>query len=340
MRASIEPVSAVSSKLLTDLLRRYGLPSEIIEWKYFDPAWTPRGERGYVWTRDGRAQGMIGLIPFRMSGPGGGISAAWTCDWYVEASEKNPGIGVLVFKEAIARTGALFTLGGNEATARLVPRLAAQTAPEAAVELTVPLTLGGTVTYSRVARRLRPVARLGLDRVPLRRVRAAASGRGVSFSAGIAREVAGLIEEGSGSGWAPAYDAAQLAWQFERCPAIDAVSAFVPGERGATAALIGWHPRGGSRQWRVALWPRPGHEDAAQALLRETLAELVRRRGQSVSTLVAHRDTWLRGSFEALGFRPTEKVLPLYALGDVQVPPITDVGRISHTDSDLGYRFG
>jgi hypothetical protein len=340
MRASIEPVSGVPSKLLTDLLQRYGLPPEIIEWKYFDPAWSPRGERGYVWIRDGRAQGMIGLIPFRMSGPGGGISAAWTCDWYVDASEKNPGMGVLVFKEAIAKTGVLFTLGGNEATARIVPRLATQTTPQAAVEMTLSLTVGGTVTYGRVARRLPLLERLRLDRLPLHRGRAGLRERTVGLTGGIAREVAGLIEEGSMSGWAPAYDAAQLAWQFERCPAVEAASAFVPGEQGARAALIAWHPRGMSRQWRVALWPRPGCEDAAHMLLRETLAEIARRRGQSVSTIVAHRDTPVRGSFEGLGFRPTQKVLPLYALGNRSVPPITDVGRISHTDSDLGYRFG
>lgn len=340
MRASIEPVSAVSSKLLTDLLRRYGLPPEIIDWKYFDRTWSPRGERGYVWTRDGRAQGMIGLIPFRMSGSGGIVTAAWTCDWYVEAAEKNPGIGVLVFKEAIAKTGVLYTLGGNEATARIVPRLAAQTVSRAAVEMTLPLTVGGTVTYARIERRVPPVGRLGIGRIPLRRTGAAGAVGAITLTTGIAREVAGLIEEGAAPGWAAAYDAAQLAWQFERCPAIVSGSAFVADGRDTTAALICWHPREASQQWRLALWLRPGHEASAGSLLEATLAEIARRRGQVVSTMVAHGDSAVRRLLEERGFRPTERVLPLYSLGNASAPPITDVYRISHVDSDLGYRFG
>jgi hypothetical protein len=339
MRASIEPVSAVSSKLLTDLLQRYGLPPEIIDWKYFDRMWSPAGERGYVWMRDGRAQGMIGLIPFRVSISGRAAQAAWTCDWYVDAAEKNPGIGVLVYKEAIAKAGVLYTLGGNEATARIVPRLAAGTVSQAAVEMTLPLTVGGTLTYGRIERRLPLVARFGIDRLPLRR---AGRGRGaaITLTSDIAGGVAALVEEGAASGWAAAYDAAQLAWQFERCPAIASASGFIAEGRHTSAALICWHPRASSRQWRLALWVRPGHEEAGGSLLDATLAEIARRRGQVVSTLAARGDTALGSLLATRGFRPTERVLPLYSLGNAPAAPITDVYRISHVDSDLGYRFG
>ena len=64
MRASIEPLSAVPGPLLKDHLLRYGLKPDVIEWKYFDPAFKPGGERGYAWLRHDKVDGMIGLIPF------------------------------------------------------------------------------------------------------------------------------------------------------------------------------------------------------------------------------------------------------------------------------------
>ena len=150
------------------------------------------------------------------------------------------------------------------------------------------------------------------------------------------------INTGHFTVWSSADDgsARTLAWQFERCPAIEAGSAFVADGQSTNVALICWHPRDASHQWRLALWLRPGHEASAGALLGATLAEIARRRGQVVSTMVAHGDSAVGRLLEERGFRPTERVLPLYSLGNASAAPITDVYRISHVDSDLGYRFG
>ena len=339
MRASIEPVSAVPPSLLRELLLRYGLPPAIIDWKYFDKSWSPRGERGYVWTRDGRVQGMIGLIPFRVVGPGGPVDAAWTCDWYVEASVKNPGIGVLLFKEAIQRSGPLFTLGGNEATARMVPRLATHTVPEAAVVMSLPLRVGGTVSYERIERRLPLVSGLGLGelRVPRRRPKLSAPVP-VTLQTGIASAVCDLIEAGGGAGWAPAYDREQLAWQFERCPAIECASVVAQNGKAASAAAICWRPRDDERQWRLALWARPDATQAAVSVVNGALREIERRRAHAVSTIVARADALGRDVFTGAGFWETDHVLPFYALG--AAGPIQEgMERIGYADSDLGYRF-
>jgi hypothetical protein len=170
-------------------------------------------------------------------------------------------------------------------------------------------------------------------------VRRGRSGPETTLETGIGSEVAALVEEGGASGWAPAYEPAQLAWQFERCPVIEAASGFVRAGHEVVAAVICWRPRGASRQWRLAIWLRPGHEAEASGLLDAVLGEIERRGGQAVSAMVSRSDEAVRRLLDAAGFSPTERVLPLYALANGSVPPITVVDRISHADSDLGYRF-
>jgi len=71
MRASIQPVSAVPANLLFEHLRQYGLPAEIINWKYFDPGFRHSGERGWVWLKEDKVKGLIGLLPFTLASTAG-----------------------------------------------------------------------------------------------------------------------------------------------------------------------------------------------------------------------------------------------------------------------------
>ena len=339
MRVSVEPVSAVPAGLLKDHLQRF-LPASVIDWKYFDPAFRPRGERGYAWMRDGRVQGMIGLLPFQAAGPAGRVEASWTCDWFVEASVRNPGIGVLVLKEAIERAGLLLTLGGNEATSRLVPRLATHTVPGAGVEMSLSLTVGGTVSYGRVARRLPALTRLGLDRVRLARPAKAVVPAGLCLksSPGIHPSVVALIEEGPATGWAGAYDAPYLEWQ-ERCPVIEVASTCALDGARARAAALFWRARDDARRWRLALWMREGEEPACAAVLHETTQQIERGNGQVVSAIVACEDAATRGVLARAGFGETDHRPPFYVLARASQTPITGFSQLAYTDSDLGYRF-
>lgn len=341
MRVSIEPLSAIPGPMVKDHLVRYGLTPEIIDWKYFDHAFNSGRERGYAWMRDGRVSGMIGLIPFTLAGPAGARDCAWTCDWFVESSVQNPGIGVLLLKGAIDRAERLVTLGGNEATSRLVPRLAVHTDPDAAIEVALPLTVGGTKLFGGLERRL-PRAGLGkLGAVPMLRRRPGRkpSGLSVTSQQGIQHAVADLVAETSPEGWTAAYDMGHLQWQLVRCPAVESASASASDGLQVTAASIFWRPKNDRRQWRLALWTRSGADESGLAVLDESARQIQRDGGRSVSAVIGRRDAQTLRLAGAVGFRPTGRSFPFYVLAKDTKAPMTGLGRFGYLDSDLGYRF-
>jgi hypothetical protein len=338
MKVSIEPASAVPPHLLREHLLNYGLPAEIIEWKYFDRCQKEGREGASVWVKDGTVKGMIGMIPFALGRGSETIECAWTCDWFVADAAKHPGIGVLLLKAALEKAGLLLTLGGNEATGRLVPRMAKHVVRDAAVELSVSLRLGGTRTFRRLESRLpaslmRPFAQIQAGR------RTVASGRAaVESEAGVSPALMRALASatGDGDGWVPTYDFEHLQWMLGRCPAVESASVYSTGTAPPAAAVV-WRPTAG-RRWRMALWQAPGAEVQAAAVIDESVRLIDQQGGHAVSTIAARTDVAALALLSAANFQEGELSLPLYVLSAGETP-VHDVARLSHLDSDLAYRF-
>lgn len=340
MRVSIDPVSAVPERLLREHLLRYGLPSDIIEWKYFDRGFSPGRERGYAWVRDGHVQGIIGMIPFRLRRAGELTDCAWTCDWFVESPTRNPGVGVVLLKSAVERAGLLVTVGGNEATRRLVPRLAVSTIEDAALELHLPLRLGGTALYRKLEARVPlPLSRpfRGLPLRP-RPARLPARGHQVTTEAGVSSAIGNLTEEASSDGWGPSYDLGYVDWQIGRCPAVTCATCYGPSKPPAAASVF-WTPRAGGGAWRMVLWTRAGADDHGGAVLDQTIREVERHHGDVISTIVSRRDRTSTTLLTGAGFRPTGRSFPFYVLATGNAARPSELSRHSYLDSDLAHRF-
>jgi len=336
MRASIQPVSAVPANLLFEHLRQYGLPAEIINWKYFDPGFRHSGERGWVWLKEDKVKGLIGLLPFTLASTAGRAACAWTCDWFVADAARNPGIGALLLKEAIEQEGLLVTLGGNEATARMVPRMAAHAVDAAAVGLTLPLRLGGLQAYRALAARA-PGAFGSLSKMPLR-PRGGRPNVGVRTEAGIAPPLAEVLESATrGAAWSPVYDFDYVRWQLERCPVLESFTVYVDA-RSAPAAAVVWRPKRGAH-WRMAFWAIDTGAEHCGAVIDEAVNRVYALGAESLSALAGRGDTVSLGCLRAAGFRENALSLPLYVLARDRNTPIERVSGLGYADSDLGYRF-
>jgi hypothetical protein len=352
MRASIEPISRLPRAAVQEYLGRAGLSPEIIGWKYFDPRFAPGRERGYAWMRDGVIQGAIGLIPFTLSGPTTSTAAAWTCDWAVESHGRHPGIGIMLLKSALEAADCLLSIGGNEATRRLLPRMATRTIPEAAIELYLPLRLGGTRLFGMLARRLRLawLHQVGEMRLPspLLTSRAATPGTTalLKIESGVSPLLAPLLAAARAArneGWAPEFDQDYVDWQVGRCPALVSRTCCFPADRPRAAAVY-WRRRKSPGLWRMALWMRPGAGDEMRAVLAGTMQDVHRQGGRVVSTLTASADLEGHRLLEDSGFRRTADRRPLFIFGKgsgagAAHPAAGEFQGLSYLASDLAYRL-
>src|SRR5215813_3457927 len=141
MPAGFQPLSSIDPAALIEYLGREGNPAEMVQWKYFDSRFNANRERGYAWVKDGKIGGFIGLIPFQVCIDGRIAEAAWTCDWSVQ-DQTGRGTGILLVRQAQEKYEFLTQLGGNEATQRIISRLAAITVNDAGVRFYLPLRLG------------------------------------------------------------------------------------------------------------------------------------------------------------------------------------------------------
>jgi len=161
-------LSSIEPGELIEYLGREGNSAEIVQWKYFDSRFNANRERGYAWVKDGRIGGFIGLIPFQVWINGRIAGAAWTCDWSVQ-DQSGRGTGILLIRQAQEKYEFLTQLGGNEATQRIISRLAAITVNDAGMRFYLPLRLGAIL---RLARRRLPQIPLDavniVNRLPMR----------------------------------------------------------------------------------------------------------------------------------------------------------------------------
>ena len=347
---SIVPLSEAPRELVEQYLtestryfRTHGPAA--IGWKYYDAAFNRGRDRGYVWLRDGRVRGFIGLVPATIARGDETRAFAWTCDWGLADPTASPGMGVRLLRQVLAGPGSVATCGGNHNTRSLVPRIAARTVEDAGQYFWRPLTTGALLhlaadrapALGRVARS--PLGKLPIP-WPLRRGRARAiDGIDPALDALIDR-LGGRSGAAAGTSdparWFVRYDVAHLEWALARCPGLRCGTVRVDGDRGPVAAAVWWYPESSPvRHVRFALWREPGADDAARDVLGALVACARRAGGALISTVAEASDPALTSLFTRRTMLRRRAPLPLYLLS----PGVDSLGGLNYLAADLAQRF-
>ena len=330
MRLSIEPIGPQFRESLKEHLGPFGLPPDIVEWKYFQRPWTD-ALSGLVWVKDGRVRGAIGLIPFHVKTGSTRVPASWTCDWVVESPQSNPGIGVLLLQRAKQLAGPLFSLGGNELNRRLMARIATTSFDDAAIEVYLPLRTGGSRWFRGLNRRtggvLRPAAHL-----PVRRI---AGGNRALVVPGVSPAIEAVIESMEAGHPTPLYTLDYLRWQLEQCPGVESATVLAESP-GCAAGALCWSRMLVAGDWRFALWSNNCDGEAAGEVLEAVIAYAYARGGERISVLSSRLDERRLALFRRRGFVSDEPGRPLFVTGDVT--STTPLAGLSFLDTDLAYR--
>jgi hypothetical protein len=340
MASSVAPLNELSGDLLLDFLQRTGMSREVAEWRYLDSSFNRGRNRGFAWVPRKSVEGMIGLLPFRVAGPGPAWEANWSCDWMLADPSVNPGMGIVLLRRAIQESNVLFALGGNENTRRLLPRIATMTSPGAGVALHLLLRSGALL---RRLERHGAMRHLSLPKaaymIPLRWIRRSARGRAVRTESGVARLAARLIEADGGEHWAPSYDFNYVDWQIGRSPVLVSATSYSPDRGAPRAAALYWRPRASSEFWRLALWAKPDSYDHLAAVLREAVSHVYESGGMAISAIVSRLETERLGFLKAAGFvAGGRRALYHCSSSDRNSSPV-ELSGLSYLDTDLAYRF-
>jgi hypothetical protein len=337
---SIVPLSEIQPSQLADYLRGRGVPSEIIQWKYFDAHFNGSGGRGFAAVTDDRIRGLIGLIPFSLGRRGEEIPAAWSCDWSVQDHDVHPFVGVVLLRRAIDATGLLLALGGNANSQRLLRRVANVTVEGATRRFVLPLRIGAV--RDGLERRF-PVARLGHRSphwnlaIPRRWRRGQATH--IRWQEGAARAIEPLLGVDASSDWRPRYGFDYIDWQIGRCPAIDSWTCYFDDGSGPRAAALCWRLREDNGLWRIALWGVEEEREPLMAVLDGVVERVFRERGFIVSALVSRVDAMVAEVLMARGFRPAQAAAPLFVCGGTGPEgTVGEVADLSYLATDLAYR--
>jgi hypothetical protein len=312
-------------------LAPFGLPADIVEWKYFSRPLRYEGENGFVWLRGGEVRGSIGLIPFDVHGSTGPVPAAWTCDWLVDSPQSNAGIGVLLMRHAQKAARLLFSIGGNELNQQLMPRIATASFQESSVEVHLPLRAGGSTWFRGLDRRLGGMLQ-PLQRVPLRTGRS----RSINIAAGVSPFLERVVG-GHGPSARPLYTLAYLTWQIQDCPALQSATCYVSSPD-TVAGAVCWSSKSPGTDWRVALWSRDDASQQTEDVLDTVLRYVFDRGGQRLSAIHSRGDRARAFLLASRGFVSSEHTRPLYVTA---AEPWTgdELTGLSFLDSDLAYRL-
>jgi hypothetical protein len=338
MASSIAPLNELSETLLLDFLQRTGMSREVAQWRYFDSIFNRGRNRGFAWVPRDRVEGMIGLVPFRVAGAGPAWEANWSCDWMLAAPSVNPGMGILLLKQAIEESNVLFALGGNDNTRRLLPRIAKMTIPGAGVSLHLPLRLGALLErlHRRGAMRHLPLPRAAYM-IPLRWIPRGA--RLVKTESGLARPAARLIEASAGEQWAPAYDVNYVDWQIGRSPVLVSATSLSPDRGPPRAAALYWRRSSSSKLWRLALWSAADSSDHLTAVLREAISQIYDGGGMAISMIVSRLEVERLSLLKGAGFvaKGRRDLYGCTSREGARSP--VELSGLSYLDTDLAYRF-
>lgn len=340
MASAFRPLSSIAPAALIEYLGREGNSAEIVRWKYFDARFNRNRERGYAWVKDGKVGGFIGLVPFQVAIGGRVAEAAWTCDWSVQ-DPTSRGAGILLIRQAQENYEFLTQLGGNEATQRIVSRLASITVNDAGIMFYMPLRLGAIL---RVARRRLP--RLPLDvwdlvnRVPLRWPRQPASANSVIVEPGVSKVLSSVLEPQQRGDIYSRYDFEYIRWQIADCPVLSSETCYIAGESSPRAAALVWRLKESTDFWRLALWIGEGSAKEADVLLSRVIRHVNDSKGFLLSVVVSRLEANLIGLLRSKGFRtaPTRRALHIISSKKTG-EPVPELWPLSYLDTDFAYRF-
>lgn len=311
---------------------------EIIDWKYFNPCFSGSRERGVVWMRENQVAGFLGLIPFRAEKYGFRAECAWSCDWSVDP-QHGGGTGLLLVKRARELYDGIFSLGGNENTRQIFPRLADRTVPDAGISLVLPLRLGSVLARLPGGFLKRLLSRQErLQQIPLRWVRSGA-GTPVTIDSGLSSQVLSLAGATPQTDWHPLYDAGFFDWQFQRCPAISCWSCWIASEAPLRTAGLVWRSRSSKKLWRLIFCGEMHDFEKMKILTAAMVSFVYLEGGIALSTIASRQQSDLVRFLRRRGFLRHGR-LPFYAMrGRCAELPIEDFAVLSYLDADLAYRF-
>jgi hypothetical protein len=340
MPAAFQPLSALAPTALIEYLGREGNSAEIVQWKYFDTRFNRNRERGYAWVKDGKIGGFIGLVPFQVVIDGRIAEAAWTCDWSVQ-DQSGRGTGILLIRQAQESYEFLTQLGGNEATQRIISRLAAITVNDAGIMFYLPLRLGAIL---RLARRRLPSLPLDavnlVNRVPLHLPRRTASSSSVVFEPGVSDALNSLLEPDQHGEMYSRYDLPYIRWQVADCPLLQSETCYIAGDSKLRAAALIWRLKTSTEFWRVALWSREGAQKESEILLSRVIRHIYESKGFLVSVVVSRLDSSTIGLLRSKQFLASPTLRPLHIIDSKKTgKPVPELWPLSFLDTDLAYRF-
>jgi hypothetical protein len=340
MPSAFAPLSSIAPTALIEYLGREGNSAEIVQWKYFDSRFNRNRERGYAWMKDGKIGGFIGLIPFQVAIGGRVAEAAWTCDWSVQ-DQTGRGTGILLIRQAQEKYEFLTQLGGNEATQRIVSRLASKTVNDAGLMFYLPLRLGALLQLARRRLPRVPIDAVGLvNRLPLRWPQKPVSPARVTFEPGISNVLSSLLEPELRGDIYSLYDLEYMRWQIDACPLLTSETCYLAGESAPRAAALIWRQKASSDFWRMALWSRQGADREVDVLLSDVIRHIYERSGFLLSIVVSRLETSIIEALRSRGFLAAPRRRPLHIIHSKRTgEPVPELWPLSYLDTDFAYRF-
>ena len=343
MDDAILSLQDVPREQVKEYLDRRGMPGDVAEWKYYDPAFNRGRERGYVWTRDGQINGFIGLIPWSVRHGNEQLDIVWGCDWSVADPNSSQGMGMVLANHAMSLHRPWISLGGSAKARSIMPHLSNHVVDDAGLVFWQPLRLGAALKKLGERHQLADwLGRTFLRSVPVRWVsRRSARGQSVITEAGLSPTVAELIEHDYHPEWHPHHRFDYLQWSMGRCPTIAIRTSYITGLSGIEAAAVFWRSAHTGDFWKVALWADPlRRRQLLGDLLHEVRWQVYAEGGLAISTLVSHLQTDVIEHLHADGYWRQPRCLPLYLLSQSKQPlPFLDMTGLSYVCTDLAYRF-
>jgi hypothetical protein len=338
MPAVFQPLSSIDPSALIEYLGREGNSAEIVQWKYFDSRFNRNRERGYTWVKDGKIGGFIGLIPFQVVIDGRIAEAAWTCDWSVQ-DQTGRGTGILLVRQAQEKYEFLTQLGGNEATQRIISRLAAITVNDAGVRFYLPLRLGAILRMAR--RRLShvPFDAIGiLNRFPMHMPRKAS--QSIMFEPGVSKVLSSVIEPEQHGDMYSRYDFEYVRWQIGDCPFLFSETCYAGADSNPRAAALIWREKASADFWRIAFWSRRGAEKELEMVLSAAVRHIYESKGFLISAVVSRLDETAIGLLRSKQFLASPRRRPLHIIDSRKTgKPVPELWPLSFLDTDFAYRF-
>src|SRR5262249_18837542 len=137
------------------------------------------------------------------------------------------GMGILLVRQAQGKYDYLTQLGGNEATQRIISRLAAITVNNAGIRFYLPLRLGAMLRLARRRMPQVPFDAVGLaNRIPMHLPRKGAL-KALTFAPGASKVLETVMEPDERGAMYSRYDFDYIRWQVGDCPILVSETCYI-----------------------------------------------------------------------------------------------------------------